>query len=50
MTCDCPMNPYHRWNCALTPIWADTMRDLDCNPWTELHEVKLWAVANGEPL
>lgn len=33
-TCDCPLDPYHRWNCALTPIWAQTMRDLDTNPWT----------------
>ena len=33
-TCDCPMDPYHRWNCDLTPIWAQTIRDLDCNPWT----------------
>lgn len=33
-TCDCPLDPYHRWNCALTPIWAQTMRDLDINPWT----------------
>ena len=32
--CDCPMNPYHRWNCSLTPIWAQTIRDLDVNPWT----------------
>ncbi len=32
--CDCPMDPYHRWNCVLTPIWAQTIRDLDCNPWT----------------
>ena len=34
--CDCPLTPYHRWNCHLTPIWAQTMRDLDCNPWTVL--------------
>ena len=45
--CDCPQHPsgtrrrdgqpprqHHRWNCPLTPIWAQTMRDLDCNPWT----------------
>jgi hypothetical protein len=32
--CDCPLDPYHRWNCPLTPIWAQTMRDLDTNPWT----------------
>lgn len=39
--CDCPhigaadgMRVRHRWNCTLTPIWAQTMRDLDCNPWT----------------
>jgi hypothetical protein len=25
---------HHRWNCALTPIWAQTIRDLDINPWT----------------
>lgn len=33
-TCDCPLDPHHRWNCPLTPIWAQTMRELDCNPWT----------------
>jgi len=32
-TCDCPLDPHHRWNCPLTPIWAQTIRDLDCNPW-----------------
>lgn len=36
--CDCPMDPYHdpyhRWNCPLTPLWAQTIRDLDVNPWT----------------
>lgn len=32
--CDCPMDPYHRWNCNLTPLWAQTIRDLDVNPWT----------------
>ena len=41
--CDCPLTPsgtrpprppYHRWNCSLTPTWAQTMRDLDVNPWT----------------
>lgn len=32
--CDCPMNPHHRWNCALTPIWEQAIRDLDANPWT----------------
>lgn len=32
--CDCPMDPHHRWNCTLTPIYAQTIRDLDVNPWT----------------
>ncbi len=32
--CDCPLDPHHRWNCALTPVWAQTMRDLNVNPWT----------------
>jgi hypothetical protein len=32
--CDCAMDPYHRWNCPWTPIWAQTVRDLDVNPWT----------------
>lgn len=41
-TCDCPMDPYHRWNCALTPIWAQTIRDLDTNPWTV---IKPWDLA-----
>lgn len=31
--CDCPLDPHHRWNCPLTPIWAQTIRGLDCNPW-----------------
>lgn len=26
-TCDCPLDPHHRWNCALTPIWAQTIRE-----------------------
>lgn len=34
--CDCPMDPYHRWNCPATPIWSQTIRDLDTNPWTVL--------------
>ncbi|MGQ9348926.1 hypothetical protein [Mycolicibacterium gilvum] len=34
MGCDCPLDPHHRWNCALTPIWSQTIRELDCNPWT----------------
>lgn len=32
--CDCDPAAYHRWNCAETPLWAQTMRDLDVNPWT----------------
>lgn len=40
--CDCPMNPYHRWNCALTPIWAQTIRDQDCNPWTVITGSREW--------
>lgn len=32
--CDCPLDPHHRWNCALTPVWAQTMRDMNVNPWT----------------
>lgn len=42
--CDCPdtgfgRNP-HRWNCALTPIWAQTIRDLDIvAAWQGLVEV-----------
>lgn len=31
--CDCPRDPYHRWNCPATPLWAQTIRDLDTNPW-----------------
>lgn len=34
--CDCPRDPYHRWNCPATPIWAQTIRDLDTNPGTRL--------------
>lgn len=35
--CDCVVyrrRERHRWNCALTPTWAQTIRDLDTNPWT----------------
>lgn len=28
-TCDCPLDPHHRWNCSTTPIWAQTIRDLE---------------------
>jgi len=35
--CDCDLaEGHHRWNCTLTPIWAQTIRDLDTNPWTVL--------------
>lgn len=44
--CDCPLDPYHRWNCPLTPTWAQTMRDLDCNPWTVIRPRDL-AMTNG---
>lgn len=30
--CDCDPAAYHRWNCALTPIWAQTIRELHMNP------------------
>lgn len=33
--CDCPRHR-HRWNCQLTPIWAQTIHDLDTNPWTAI--------------
>ena len=32
--CDCDPASYHHWNCRATPIWAQTIRDLDTNPWT----------------
>lgn len=35
--CDCPRDSHdshHRWNCPATPVWAQTIRDLDTNPWT----------------
>ena len=32
------MDPHHRWNCTLTPIWSQAMRDLDCNPWTVVRD------------
>jgi hypothetical protein len=32
--CDCDPMSHHRWNCHLTPEWAQTIRDLDTNPWT----------------
>ncbi len=37
-TCDCPLDPYHRWNCSLTPVWAQTIRELDVNPWTVVQD------------
>lgn len=36
-TCRCrALTGYHDWNCELTPLWAQTIRDLDTNPWTAL--------------
>lgn len=32
--CDCDPAAHHRWNCHTTPVWAQTIRDLDTNPWT----------------
>ncbi len=46
-SCDCPLDPYHRWNCALTPIWAQTIRDLDTNPWTVIKPWDLAMVSTG---
>ena len=40
--CDCPLDPHHRWNCALTPVWAQTIRELDTNPWTAVRSAT-WA-------
>lgn len=40
--CDCPMDPYHRWNCDLTPLWARTIRDLDTNPWTAIEQYRAY--------
>ncbi len=40
--CGCPLDPHHRWNCPATPIWAQTMRDLDTNPWTVLSGCLAW--------
>lgn len=39
--CDCPLDPHHRWNCRMTPIWAQTIRDLDTNPWTVIQSQDL---------
>lgn len=49
--CDCPdtsfgRNP-HRWNCALTPIWSQTIRDLDTNPWTVVTNA-IWPIPQLE--
>lgn len=56
-TCDCPMDPHHRWNCNLTPIWAQMLRDSDFNPWTALWMPlserdfhTLWRRAGGDPI
>lgn len=46
LICDCPMDPHHRWNCALTPIWAQTIRDLNKNPWTVLRPGMRWGLSN----
>lgn len=49
--CDCDPFEHHRWNCATTPIWAQTIRDLDVNPWTvvrdaEMPFARLWHLAS----
>ena len=54
-TCDCPKRPSgtrrrdgqpprnpHRWNCTLTPIWAQTIRELDTSPWTVISGSPEW--------
>lgn len=36
--CNCDPSANHRWDCPRTPIWAQTMRDLDANPWTVMND------------
>lgn len=47
-TCDCPLNPHHDWNCSTTPIWAQTIRDLDVNPWTVTRSA-MWVLEGIRP-
>lgn len=43
--CDCDRTaPHHRWNCPATPIWAQTIRDLDTNPWTVFRTREMAAI------
>jgi hypothetical protein len=46
-TCDCPTDPHHRWNCPMTPLWADTIRELDTNPWTVMDTGGRWHLERG---
>lgn len=46
--CDCPRDPHHHWNCPATPIWAQTIRDLDTNPWTVFRPREMAAIG-GPP-
>lgn len=43
--CDCPPT-HHRWNCHRTPVYRQTMRDLDINPWM-LFEYQKWPITAG---
>lgn len=57
-TCRCrALTGYHDWNCELTPIWAQTMRDEDINPftvlWMPLSECDfqtMWRRAGRDPI
>ncbi|MCG7592414.1 hypothetical protein [Mycobacterium sp. PSTR-4-N] len=48
--CDCPCDPHHRWNCPMTPLWAQTMCDLDLNPWTVMRPAYARGGLIGAPL
>lgn len=41
--CDCGLSAFHRWNCATTPMWAQTMRDLDINPWLSAQLISVYS-------
>lgn len=47
--CNCPHN-HHRWNCPMTPIWAQTIQDLDLNPWTVFEKCRAYGALKFLPI
>lgn len=48
--CDCDPAAYHRWNCASTPAFADTVRALDTNPWTVVTQSRAYCDLSFPPV